>query len=513
VWEDDKWEGIPLESMVMYEIHVGTFTAEGTFGDIVPRLRELKELGVNAIALMPVAQFPGARNWGYDGAYPYAVQDSYGGPDALKHLMNECHREGIAVVLDVVYNHLGPEGNYLSEFGPYFTERYQTPWGPAVNVDGPHSDEVRNFFIENALFWFREYHVDALRLDAIHAIHDMSAVPFLKMLAEQVYRFSQSDGRERYLIAESDLADATVLRPHDEWGYGFHAQWCDDLHHCTHTLLTGEQQGYYEDFGRPEDLMKCLQQGYVYTGQFSRYRMRAHGNSTAGRTPSQFIVCTQNHDQVGNRMRGERLSQLVSFEALKLAAGIVLLSPFVPLLFMGEEYADETPFNFFVSYSDPRLIEGVRDGRKEEFNAFAWVGEPVDPQSAETFHASKIRWDQRGEGKHGVLLRYYRKVIGLRKTLPPFQVMSWGACDVHLVEGNEILVMRRTADTREAVVVFNLNHEGVAWIVPSWSGVWTVELDSASSDWSGPGTSLPLPIKAGDHLNLRSHSITVFLRT
>src|SRR5439155_13390119 len=346
-WNDGHWSGLKLEDYVVYELHVGTFTAEGTFDAIVPRLDELRLLGVTAVELMPVAQFPGNRNWGYDGVYPFAVQNSYGGPGELKRLVNACHQTGLAVVLDVVYNHLGPEGNYLDEFGHYFSESYKTPWGRALNFDGPYSDEVARFFIENALSWFADFHIDALRLDAIHGIVDINARPFLAILSDAVHELAQKLDRRCYLIAESDLNDVKVLQATGLCGFGMDAQWSDDFHHALHTLLTKEQRGYYLDFGGIECLEKAYREGFVYSGQHSRHRARRHGNSSRSISAHRFVVCAQNHDQVGNRMFGDRLSALVSYERLKLAAGVVILSPFLPLLFMGEEYGEISPFQYF----------------------------------------------------------------------------------------------------------------------------------------------------------------------
>src|SRR5579863_3563 len=310
-WEDSNWKGVPLVDLVLYEIHTGTFTPEGTFEAIVPRLPALKKLGVNMIELMPVAQFPGSRNWGYDGVHPFAVQNSYGGPRALRALVNACHREGLGVVLDVVYNHLGPEGNYLRDFGPYFTDRYKTPWGEAINFDGPESDEVRRFFIENALYWVTDCHIDALRLDAIHAIVDSSARPFLQELSVAVRARSSA-----YVIAESDLNDVRVIQPQETGGFACHSLWSDSFHHSLHTLLTGEHDGYYQDYGSVEHLAKAYSEGFVYTGQYSAFRRRRHGNSTRGMPGERFVVCIQNHDQIGNRAEGDRLSMLVDFESL-----------------------------------------------------------------------------------------------------------------------------------------------------------------------------------------------------
>ncbi len=350
-WDDTMWSGPPLQSYIIYEIHVGTFTREGTFGAVIPHLKSLVDLGVTAVELMPVAQFPGNRNWGYDGVFPFAVQDSYGGPLELKRLVKACHQHGLAVILDVVYNHLGPEGNYFAHFGPYFTERYRTPWGNAINFDGLDSDEVREFFIQNALYWITDFHFDALRLDAVHAIFDQTAVPFLQELGDAVHECGAKLNRRVHVIGESSLNDTRLVKPKAQGGYGLDAQWNDDFHHSLHTLLTSERAGYYQDFGELRDLAKTFKEGYVYSGQYSAYRRRRHGHSSRDIASYRFVVCAQNHDQVGNRLRGERLSQLVSFASLKLAAGVVLLSPFAPLLFMGEEYGDTAPFLYLNCYS------------------------------------------------------------------------------------------------------------------------------------------------------------------
>ena len=342
-WSEAHWAGLPLKEYVLYELHVGTFTPDGTFSAIIPHLDQLKDLGITAVELMPVAQFPGDRNWGYDGVYPFAVQNSYGGPGGLKLLVDACHQRGLAVVMDVVYNHLGPEGNYLADFGPYFTDSYKTPWGPAVNYDGPYSDDVRRFFIENALHWLIDFRIDALRIDAVHGIFDSSAQPFLEELALTVQEHTERLNRQIYLIAESDLNDSRLVRSRKLGGYGLDAQWNDDFHHALHTLLTSERSGYYEDFGLCRDLATAFRDGFVYSGKYSRYRKRRHGNDARVIASHRLVVFSQNHDQVGNRMRGDRLSALVSFESLKLAAGVVILSPFIPLFFMGEEYQVKPP--------------------------------------------------------------------------------------------------------------------------------------------------------------------------
>src|SRR5579884_2590706 len=346
-WGDSGWQGLPLEGYILYELHVGTYTPEGTLDAIIPHLDHLKSLGVTAIELMPVAQFPGHRNWGYDGVFPFAVQHSYGGPSGLKKLVDACHREGLAMVLDVVYNHLGPEGNYLAELGPFFTDSYRTPWGSAINYDGPDSDGVRRYFIENALYWLTEYHIDALRLDAIHGIFDFGARHILEELADAFHGQARDLGRDAWIIAESDLNDVRILKPVSEGGYGVDSQWNDDFHHAFYTALTGDTHGYFTDFGRLEDLAKSLQEGFVYDGRRSAYRRRRHGSSSKDRPGEQFVVFTQNHDQIANALGGKRLASLVTTEQQKLAAAVLLLSPFVPLLFMGQEYGEIAPFHYF----------------------------------------------------------------------------------------------------------------------------------------------------------------------
>ncbi len=387
-WTDGRWRGLPLESLVFYEMHVGTFTPEGTFEAAIRHLDGLVDLGVTAVELMPVAQFPGARNWGYDGTFPFAVQNTYGGPAGLQRFVNECHRRGLAVALDVVYNHLGHEGNYLWGMAPFFTDRYKTPWGSALNFDGPDSDEVREFFIQSALWWVRFFHVDALRLDAVHAIMDSSARPFLGELAERIRAAAGALGRQVHLIAGSDRNDPRLVRPAGVGGYGLDAVWNDDFHHALHVLLTGEREGYYRDFGRLDQLGRAISGGFVYTGQYSEYRRRRHGAPSDDLEPRRLVVFAQNHDQVGNRMLGERLAALVPFEKLKLAAGVVILSPNIPLLFMGEEYGETAPFQYFVDYSDQGLVEGTRRGRREEFAGFLRKGEPPDPQDEAAFRGA-----------------------------------------------------------------------------------------------------------------------------
>jgi maltooligosyltrehalose trehalohydrolase len=513
-WEDAGWTGPPLQEYTGYELHVGTFTPEGTFDAVIPQLDELKDLGITAIELMPVAQFPGARNWGYDGVCPFAVQNSYGGPEGLKRLVNTCHKLGLAVVLDVVYNHLGPEGNHLAEFGPYFTDSYRTPWGAALNFDGPQSDEVRRFFIENALYWVTEFHIDALRLDAVHAIVDHSAVPFVEELAEVVHHRAEQLNRRIHVIAESNLNDARLVRPRELGGYGLDAQWNEDFHHCLHTLLTGERTGYYQDFGGFGQLVKAFSEGFVYSGQYSPYRQCRHGNSSRDVSAQKFVVFAQNHDQVGNRMLGERLSQLVPFDGLKLAAGVVLLSPFIPLLFMGEEYGETAPFQYFISHSDDGLVEAVRQGRRGEFESFEWKGDLPDPQAEGTFLRSRPKRSVRREGHHAVLFAFYKELFRLRKSIAALASLRKEQMEVLGYEEDRVLFLRRWSGSSEVFAVFNFGDAEAALAVRVSEGRWRKLLDSADERWQGGGTSLPhlLPSTGQVVLTLSPMSLALFIK-
>jgi maltooligosyltrehalose trehalohydrolase len=513
-WQDDSWSGLPLPNYILYELHVGIYTQEGTFDAVVPHLGELKELGITAVELMPVSQFPGERNWGYDAVYPFAVQDSYGGPVGLKRLVNACHRQGLAVVLDVVYNHLGPEGNYLREFGPYFTDRYRTTWGHALNFDGPQSDEVRRFFIDNALYWITEFHIDAFRLDAVDAIIDHSARSFLQELAETVHGKAQELGRPVYCIAESALNDTRLIRPPELGGYGLDAQWNDEFHHALHSLLTGEQRGYYQDYGSLADLVKAFVEGYVYSGQYSTYRQRRHGMSSRDIPASQFVVFRQNHDQVGNRAYGRRLSRLVPFEGLKLAAAVMLLSPYSPLLFMGEEYGEEAPFLYFVSHSDPELIEAVRVGRMEQFAAFNWQEEPPDPQDETTFQRCKLDHSLKQEGHHATLLDFYRELLRLRKAVPALARMSKEEMEVIGFEEDQVMFLRRWDRDSEVFAAFNFSEGEASLRLAVPSGRWRKILDSADGRWDGSGSSLPetLNVEGAADLTLAATSVALFRR-
>ena len=509
-WEDDAWRGISFDKMIIYEIHTGTFTAEGTFDAIIPRLGELVDLGATAIELMPVAAFPGQRNWGYDGAYPYAVQKSYGGPDGLKRLVNACHRHGLATVLDVVYNHLGPEGNYLSEYGDYFTPKYQTPWGKAINYDDLNSDNVRNFFVENAIHWFDRYHFDALRLDAVDYIYNMTAKPFLQELAERVGEFSRQQGRKYYLTAEMDLNDPRFVTPAERGGYGIDVHWCDDFHHALFSVLTGYRSCYYVDFGTIAQLAKSLRGGYVYTWGYSPFRKRHRGSAPDAVRADQLVVFSQNHDQVGNRVLGERLSQQVPFDALKLAAGTVLLSPYVPLLFMGEEYAEESPFLYFIDHGDLKLVDAVRQGLAKGLAVFCDEGDVSDPQSEATFIRSKLRWQLRSTGKHQVLLQFYRTLIGLRKGTPALANLDKAAVDVTCDEQDRLILMRRWHRNSHVFCILNFDSKEVTLDPRLPEGDWEKILDSSETQWLGPGTTLPTLIRSGQRLSVQPLTVAAY---
>jgi maltooligosyltrehalose trehalohydrolase len=484
-WHDDGWRGVGLQDYVVYELHVGTFTPEGTFDAAIVHLDGLRELGVTAVELMPIGQFPGTRNWGYDGVYVGAAQASYGGPLALKRFIDAAHSRGLAVVLDVVYNHLGPEGNYLSEFGPYFTDRYRTPWGQALNFDGAQSDHVRWLFIHNALQWIDEFHVDALRVDAVHAICDRSAEPFLQDLTTTVRARGEELGRQVYTFAESDLNDPRVITPKEDYGLGFDAQWSDDFHHSLHTLLTGERDGYYEGFGRTSDLARVVAGGYLWTGQYSSYRGRKYGAPLKTKNGSQFVVFAQNHDQTGNRMCGERLSALVSYDALRLIAAAVVLSPFLPMLFMGEEYGETAPFQYFTSHSDLDLIEAVRKGRLEEFDDFEWEGEAPDPHDEETFARSKLNWALLEHQEHASLRRLYGLLLRLRRETPSLRELDLSAVEAIADDERRTLVVRR----RDVLIAFNFGDRTQQVGLP-WHSAWKAMLDTGARV---EGQTLTLP--------------------
>lgn len=517
-WSETEaaWTGLALKDAVIYELHVGTFTPEGTFEAIIPRLAELKDLGVNCLELMPVAHFPGERNWGYDGVFPYAPHTAYGGVDGLKRLVDAAHSLGLAVILDVVYNHLGPEGNYLWELGGYFTDRYKTPWGPAINFDGAHCDGVREFFVENALYWLRDYRLDGLRLDAVHAMYDVHTEHDLAAIEDAINGLSQETGRTHFLVAETDLNDPTLITDQEHGGYGLEGQWCDEFHHALHHLLTGETQSYYEDFGpaalpqfsaegsEPPPLIelmaKTLRQAYVYDGQYMLSRQRLHGRSPLKHPGAQFCVFSQNHDHIGNRMLGERLEHLAGFEAAKLAAGTVLLAPFIPLLFMGEEYAEQNPFLYFISHSDEGLLKGVRAGRKKEFRAFHHDKAVMpDPGAEITYQQSKLQWDQREIGKHAQMRAFYQACLQLRKTTPLFSQLDQLYPDDKQTglslaktktDSSLGLSLTCTVGKEKTLALYNFDAKKNAKLrLPT--GPWVRQISSHDAAYGGTGTDLP----------------------
>lgn len=453
-WDDGNWQPPPLGSGLIYELHVGTFSSEGTFAGVEKHLDHLCDLGVTHIELMPVAGFAGDRGWGYDTVNLYAPHHTYGGPEGLKSLINACHLRGLGVILDVVYNHLGPEGNYLGRFGPYFTERYTTPWGPAVNLDGPESNTVRRFFIDNALMWLRDYHADALRIDAVHAIFDTSAIHFLEQLSAEVNTLAISLGRHLNLIAESDLNDPRIIRNYGTGGYGLDAQWNEDFHHALHAVLSGERSGYYADFGSVAQLAKALRYGFVYDGCYSAFRRRRHGRPLSGISGWQLIGFLQNHDQIGNRINGERSSHLLDVARLKLAATLVLTSPYIPMLFQGEEWGATTPFLFFTAYQDTELGKAVSEGRRRELSGFGWVPEDIpDPQAQSTFERSRINWSESEQDSGREILAWHRTLIRLRRRFP-----ALGCADLHQTrvafnEDRRWLHLTRSAPCGEEIII------------------------------------------------------------
>jgi maltooligosyltrehalose trehalohydrolase len=500
-WSDGEVQGHLLRDLIIYELHIGTFTPEGTFEAAIACLDDLVDLGITAVEIMPVAQFPGSRNWGYDGVYPYAVQNSYGGPKAMQRFVDAAHAKGLSVILDVVYNHLGPEGNYFCNFGPFFTKKYSTPWGEAINFDGAESDAVRSFFIQNGLYWLRDFHVDGLRLDAVHGIFDFGAHHFLAEFKEKVSELGNRTRRKLHVIAESDLNDARLVHDAQHGGYDLDAQWSDDFHHALHVLLTGEKTGYYADFGTVEDLAKVMRAGWLYTGQFSRFRKRRHGNSPTGIATERFVVFNQNHDQVGNRAGGERLADLVDFESLKMAAGVTLLSPFVPLLFMGEEYGEMQPFQYFTSHDDQDLIEAVRKGRLDEFAAFGWTEIP-DPQSEATFERSKLNCRAPDGPQHRILRDFYRLLITLRKKFRLGGRQPEVECD------KQQQMIRLDYRAPGLSVVYHFGDATISLSASNSAPSGAVILNSADPQWREPSASPAEPL--AEEIVLGRHSFVVF---
>jgi maltooligosyltrehalose trehalohydrolase len=494
-WTDGGWRGVALSELVLYELHVGTYTREGTFDALIPHLDRIRELGVTALELMPVAQFPGARNWGYDGVLPFAPQDTYGGPEGLRRLVDACHARGLAVVLDVVFNHLGPEGNVLARFGPYFTDRYRTPWGPALNFDGPASDEVRRFFVESALHWLEEHHVDGLRLDAIHAIVDRRARTFVEELAAACRARAKELRREFLVIGESDRNDPREVESPEHGGAGLDAVWCDDFHHALHALVTSERAGYYRDFGELDHLARAFRNGFVLAGDYSRHREHSVGRPPDALAPAKLVVSLQNHDQVGNRALGERWSVLAPPEARALGAAAVLLSPFTPLVFMGEEHGETAPFLYFTSHGDPELADAVRRGRREEFAALHRANpsspdETPDPQEPETFERSRVDHELALSDTGRALRELYRELIRLRREHPAFRDPAHERVQVERF-GQRGLRVHRWNGAEHAVVAFNFGPKVLEASVPLPRGCWRCLLCPGELGPSGEDALVP----------------------
>lgn len=454
IWTDDGWRGRSILGAIIYELHVGTFTPTGTLDAAIDKLDHLVDLGVDFVELMPVNAFNGDVGWGYDGVDWYAVQESYGGPDALARFVDACHARGLGVVLDVVYNHLGPSGNYLPDFGPYLSDG-ATSWGAGPNLAGPDSDTVRDYIVENALRWFRDFHIDALRLDAVHALNDHRALHILEELALETDSLAAELGRSLSLIAESDLNDPRLITPRDRGGYGLTAQWDDDIHHAIHSLVSGERQGYYADFGSYQALAKVLRGGFFHDGTYSSFRRRHHGRPipTDEIPATALLAYTCNHDQIGNRAIGDRPSAYLDPGQLAIKAALVLLSPFTPMLFMGEEWAASTPFQFFTSHPEPELGRATAEGRKAEFAEHGWDSAEIpDPQSPQTFADSKLDWSEPDTGIHARVLEFYRALIELRKTRNAFADNSFASIDVEYDEQAGWFAMHRGDQTVVAVI-------------------------------------------------------------
>ena len=490
-WTDQSFRGHALSDLVLYELHVGTYTAAGTFEAIIPHLPQLVDLGVNAVELMPLAEFPGSRNWGYDGVHLYAPQSTYGGPRGLRRLIDAAHSQGLSVFLDVVYNHLGPEGNYLAEYGPYYTDRYKTPWGTAVNFDGPDSAGVRRHFISNAAYWVREYHIDGLRLDAIHSIFDSGSPNILTELAEAARAEGQALGRPVHIVAESHDNDRKTVLPASEGGLGLDAVWSDDFHHAAHSRLTGEKTGYYSDFAEGHGLARALAEGFAFQGESSEYFGRARGTTSTDLGGERFVICLQNHDQVGNRAQGDRLSTIVPFAATKMAAAMLFAAPALPLLFMGEEYGETSPFQFFTSYLDPALVDAVRRGRAAEFARFGWEGKIPDPSEPATYLRSRLSHPLAGAPRHRELREYYRQWLALRRNHPALGAGGKERTQCDVDGTNSVLTLSRLGPTASGVcLVANLTAQARPFSPPS--AEWRVLIDSEDKRFAGSGTLRPL---------------------
>ncbi|HEV2342950.1 MAG TPA: malto-oligosyltrehalose trehalohydrolase [Actinocrinis sp.] len=513
-WTDETWTGLTAPGSVAYELHIGTFTREGTFDAAIGRLDHLAQLGVDLVELMPITAFPGTHGWGYDGVAPWSVHEPYGGPSGLVRFIDACHRRGIGVLLDVVYNHLGPSGNYLAEFGPYFTGKHQTPWGWAVNLDDSGSDEVRAYIVENALHWLRDYHLDGLRLDAVHALADTRSVHVLEQLSIAVDDLAARLGRPLALIAETDLNDPRIITPRTHSGYGVHAQWNDDFHHALHSLLTGERHGYYADFGSICAFAKTLTSCYFHDGSWSSFRGRTHGRpvDTVLIGANRFVCFLQDHDQVGNRALGDRIGAALPPGRRRIGAALLLTAPFTPMLFMGEEWGASTPWQYFCDHPDPELGGAIREGRRREFARHGWAGEDVpDPQAPETFARSRLDWNEIARDEHRELLDWYRALIALRHSEPDLQDPRLTAVRVVYDEPAQWLVVQRGA-VRVAVNLadrarsIRLDAAGSAVLLASDAAI---RIDQGDADPPTFGTSGAIDTTRVDHLHLPAQSVAI----
>ena len=458
-WGDEGWGGIEWERALIYELHIGTFTAGGNLRSAAAGLDHLLELGINTVELMPLTETPGRWNWGYDGVNLFSVNHNYGSPEDLKQFVDCCHRRGLAVILDIVYNHFGPEGNYLAKFGPYFTEKYDTPWGAAVNFDDSGCAAARRMVLESVRHWIERYHFDGLRLDAVHAIKDRSRPHILEEIAATARQLEKELGRRIVIIAETDANDAQLIRTPEEGGYGLDGQWMDDFHHCVHSLLTGEEEGYYGDYGHFKDLEKVYI-NYLYTGEYSRFWKKRRGSDAAELPGERFVVSIQTHDQVGNRARGERLSHLVDLPYLKAAAGLLLTAPYIPMLFMGEEYAEENPFLFFTDYHDEELKKAVVKGRREEFASFGWSEVP-NPEDGATFFSSRLTPRERWQRHQKQIFTYYRELIALRRSHPALALPDKGGTAVRAEPESRLVRITRRGGGRVITALANLGSSTV----------------------------------------------------
>ncbi len=484
-WSD--WDGLAIDDYIIYELHLGTFSPEGTYLGAIPLLDHLVELGVTAIELMPVNQFAGGRGWSYDGVLMFAPHNTYGSPQDFKRLIDACHQRGLAVILDVVYNHFGPEGNYVNHFAPYVTDKYKTPWGAGMNFDDMYSDEVREYFIENALYWIHEFHLDGLRLDATHFMYDFSAVTFIEDLIERVGHYCQSTGRNIYLIAESDQNLADLVMPIEQGGLGMDVQWNDDFHHALFGNVVGKTSTYYEDFGTLPQLIKAYREGFINTGNYVPSRKRKHGSSSAHVPGNRFIIFFDDHDQIGNRMPADRLIKLITFEQYKLMLGAVLLAPYIPMLWMGDEYAETAPFEFFVDFEGEELVEAVREGRKFAFGHLITEGAEIpDPASERAFMESKLNLDLKRVGKHRVMFEFHKAMLALRKTLPALRIPDKDRTEVIDFEHKPLIYLRRWSEdaASEVVALLNLGTDLCRATAPIPAGRWKKLIDSADLRWS-----------------------------